>query len=69
MEIKHEKVKKLLESRGWSQVIFAQRLDMDYSYIYRVMNKQRGIGKKFITNFMILCEEEGLNFKDYVNLN
>ncbi|MCK4261082.1 MAG: helix-turn-helix transcriptional regulator [Halanaerobiales bacterium] len=68
MRLNHDAVKRLIENKGWSEVMFAQKLGVDYSYVYRVLRKERGIGKKFITGLMKLCEKEKMNFRKYVIL-
>ncbi len=68
MRLNLEKTKKLMEDRGWSEVMLARKLNLDYSYIYRVLRNDRGVGKKFLKGLMILCEREGLNFKEYIIL-
>lgn len=55
-----------MKSKGWSEGMFAHKLDVDYTYIYRVMRGERGIGKKLILGLMKFCEREGLNFADFV---
>lgn len=69
MRLDIKSAKKLLEERGWSEVMFARKLGLDYSYVYRVMRGDRGVGKKFLTGLMKLCEKEGLNFRDYIILD
>lgn len=69
MNLNKERTEKFLHDRGWSEVIFARMLDLDYSYVYRVMRGERGVGKKFIGGLMRLCEKEGLDFKDFVILD
>lgn len=69
MKLNREKMEQLLEERGWNQVILAQKLGLDYSYVYRVMRGSRGIGKKFITGLMKMCDKEDLEFKEYVNMH
>lgn len=68
MELDLNVMRQLLDARGWSEVILARQLGLDYSYVYRIMRKERGIGKKFITEFMKLCEREDLEFKRFVTL-
>lgn len=68
MQLNLPAVENLIDGRGWTEVKFAQQLGLDYSYVYRVLRKERGIGKKFITGLMILCEKEGLEFKNFVSL-
>lgn len=69
MELNLDQTKKLLEERGWSEVIFARKIGVDYSYAYRVLRGQRGVGKKFLNGLLKLCESEGLNFKQYIIIN
>ena len=66
MKLDKKKVRKLLEERGWTNVILADKLGLDYSYIYRIMKGSRNIGKKFITNLMVFCEQEKLDFMDFI---
>jgi transcriptional regulator with XRE-family HTH domain len=68
MKLNEEAIRQLLESRGWSEVTFARLLHLDYSYVYRVLRGERGIGKKFITGLLLLCEKEGLNFRGFVEV-
>ncbi len=66
MKLNREAIYKLIEHLGWSERRLAQELDLHYSYVYRVLRKQRGIGKKFIVGLMKLCEQQGLNYKNYI---
>ncbi|MCK4259578.1 MAG: hypothetical protein KAX49_11410 [Halanaerobiales bacterium] len=68
MKLNVEKISRLLIGKGWSEVIFAQKLGLDYSYVYQVMHNQRGVGKKFLTGLIKLCEKECLNFIGYILL-
>ncbi len=69
MRLNREKTEQLLNSRGWSEVMFARKLDLDYSYVFRVMRGERGVGKKFLTGLIKLCEKEGLDFKEFIFLD
>ena len=69
MRLNLEKTKRLLEERGWSEVMFARKLNLDYSYVYRVLRGQRGVGKKFLKGLLRLCERENLNFKEFIFLD
>ena len=44
----------------------AQKMDLDYSFLYRVMQGQRNPGGKFLSGLMLLCMDEGLKFEQYV---
>jgi hypothetical protein len=61
-----EVVRHLIKSKGWSEGMFALKLGLDYTYVYRVMRGERGIGKKFILGLIKFCDREGLNFKEFV---
>ncbi|AZR74511.1 hypothetical protein BBF96_14620 [Anoxybacter fermentans] len=68
MKVNLEKLKNFLEERGWNEVIFARKMDLDYSYVYRVMRGQRGVGIKFLTRLIKLCDQNKLNFRDFIYL-
>ncbi|MCK4259150.1 MAG: helix-turn-helix transcriptional regulator [Halanaerobiales bacterium] len=63
-----EKLKELIVQRGWSEIQLAQKLNLDYSYIYRILRKQRDPGKKFYENLFRFCMQEKLNIYDYLLL-
>lgn len=68
MVLDYDALHSLIESRGWTEVRLAKRMGLNYSYLFRVLRKERGIGKKFIAGLMKICEEEGLEFKDFISL-
>lgn len=68
MKLKTDEIQNLLQQRGWSTVTFAHKVGVDYSYMYRVLRNQRGIGPRFLSGFMKLCERSGINFRNYVDL-
>lgn len=55
-----EKLKEFMNAKRWSEVQLARELNLDYSYVYRVMRGERGVGKKFYENLFRLCQREGL---------
>lgn len=69
LEVKVEALKRLASSKGWSVPELARRLGVEYSYLFRVLNgeKGRGGGKLFVGLYR-LCGEENLNFEDFVFL-
>ncbi|AZR73723.1 hypothetical protein BBF96_10205 [Anoxybacter fermentans] len=69
MRLNLEKIKSFLEERGWNEVLFARKLNLDYSYVYRVMRGQRGIGNKFIAGLLKFCEQENLDFRKFILLD
>lgn len=68
MVLNQEKIKQLMEERGWSEILLANKLGLDYSYVYRVLRSERGVGRKFLTGLIKLCDSEGLDFREFVYL-
>lgn len=68
MRLNIEAVSNVLKGKGWSEVMFARKLGLDYSYVYRIMRGERGIGNKFLTQFIKFCENEKLPFRSYIEL-
>ncbi len=66
MEINLEEFKELIRQKGWSLVDLAQKMNIEYSFLYRVINGQRNPGKRFFSGLMLLCVNEGLDFEKYV---
>ncbi|MCK4259628.1 MAG: helix-turn-helix transcriptional regulator [Halanaerobiales bacterium] len=67
--IKANKLKELMETKGWDEQMLADKLGIDNSYIYRIMHNGRDAGKKFLITMMKLCVKENLNIYDFVNIN
>lgn len=61
LELDVNKVKEYSDSRGWSEVMFAKKLNLDYSFVYRVFRGERKPGAKFLLSFMELCQKEGMS--------
>ena len=68
MKAKLDKLEEIEKSKGWSEVRFALALGIDYSYYYRVKRELRGIGTKFLEGLIRFCDEENLNFREFVDL-
>ncbi len=66
MEVKLEELIKLAEQKRWSLKDMATKMDLDYSYLYRVINGQRTAGRKFFSGLMLMCMDEGLDFQQFV---
>ena len=67
MEVRIGVLKKLAKKKQWSIPEMAEKMNIDYSFLYRVLNGQRKPGRKFFSALMLLCMEEGLYFEDYVD--
>jgi len=67
VQIKAEELKKLADDKSWTLPQLAEKMALDYSFLYRVMQGQRNPGGKFFSGLMLLCMEEGLDFEQYVS--
>lgn len=56
--INKEKLKKIMEEKGWNEKRLAKEMGVSYVTVYRVMRGQRGIGKEFIAKLMKACGED-----------
>lgn len=62
-----EELTKLQDEKKWSLPEMAQKMALDYSFLYRVMQGQRNPGGKFLSGLMLLCMDEGLDFERFVD--
>lgn len=67
--IRENKLQELMDTRGWSSKMLADKVGVDYSYMYRIMHNSRDCGRKFLLGLMKLCIEEKLNIYDFININ
>lgn len=66
LDIRRDMLKKIMEEKGWSKKRFALELQIDYSYLYRILKGERNPGSKFIRAFFEFCKKNDLFFDDYV---
>lgn len=69
MKVKVGALRKLAKQRGWSVPDLAKKMNVDYSYLYRVMNNEKNGGTKVFSGIYAICKQEGLNVDDYIFLN
>ena len=69
MKPKLEKFEELEKAKGWGETRLALALGIDYSYYYRVKRELRGIGPKFLEGLIRFCDQENLNFLDFIELS
>lgn len=69
MRLNTDALIKLAESKNWSIPELAKRLGVNYSHLFRVLNKEKGAGVKLFTGVYNLCQEEGLDAKQYIFLS
>ncbi|MBS4032674.1 MAG: hypothetical protein KGZ63_14835 [Clostridiales bacterium] len=67
MLVRVEELRKLQEEKSWTMPEMAQKMALDYSFLYRVMQGQRNPGGKFLSGLMLLCMDEGLEFEQFVD--
>lgn len=68
MEINIEALKMLAKEKGWSVPELSRRLDIDYSYLFRIIKGKKKGGSKLFAGLYKLCAEEGLNFDELIFL-
>ncbi len=68
MRVNVAALEEFAQGRGWSTPELARRLGIEYSYLFRVLNGQKGGGSKLFTGIYQLCAEEQLDFKAFVFL-
>lgn len=68
MKVNIEKLIKLAEKEGWSTPELAHQLGIDYSYLYRVLKKDKNGGAKLFNGLYQLCKEKGLDVEEYIFL-
>lgn len=56
----------LAHVRGWSIPELAAHLQLDYSYLFRILKGQKTGGAKLFAGIYRLCQQEGLTMEDYV---
>ncbi len=68
--IDKDKLKGLMEERangGYRK--FARMLGLDVAHLYRVLNSNSMAGPKFLGRLKKYCDENGLNFEEYIFLD
>lgn len=66
MRVDTSALKDLAHARGWSIPELAVRLQIDYSYLFRILKGQKTGGAKLFAGVYRLCQQEGLTMEDYV---
>lgn len=56
----------LARARDWSIPELAARLQLDYSYLFRILKGKKTGGAKLFAGIYRLCQQEGLKMEDYV---
>lgn len=69
MKINTEALKSLAGEKGWSVPELAARLDVEYSYLYRVIHGEKNGGSKLFGGVYNLCKNENLDVEDYIFFN
>ncbi|MCL6561212.1 MAG: helix-turn-helix transcriptional regulator [Firmicutes bacterium] len=68
MEVDIVALKALADEKGWSIPELARRLNINYSYLFRILNGEKKGGFKLVTGLYKLCLNEGLNFNTFIFL-
>ncbi len=62
------RLEKFMHSKGWSEPMLARELDVDYSYLYRLLRGEKNGGGKVYIGILRICNREGLDVFDFVNI-
>lgn len=65
MNINIDALRQLAEERNWSIPELAARLNVEYSYLHRVLKGEKKGGGKLFAGIYNLCVEEGLQAEHY----
>ncbi|RKO65756.1 hypothetical protein [Desulfofundulus salinus] len=69
MYLNKEKIKELMQVKaGGNYHEFARQLRIDVAQLHRVLNTQAKAGPKLLGCFMRYCQDNGLDFKQYIFL-
>lgn len=68
MKVNITALQQLAKDKEWSIPELANRLGLDYSYFFRILNGERSGGGKLFGGLYRLCKEENLNVDDYIFL-
>ena len=69
MELNTDELVNLSKEMNWSIPKLAEKIGVDYSHLFRVLNKDKGVGIKLVSGVYKLCLEHGLDANKYIILN
>lgn len=64
--LNREEFIKLMASKGWELTTISDKIGIDVSHMYRMLQGQRGFGKKSFIGLLKLCKEEKLDIYKFV---
>lgn len=68
MKVNSKMLSELAEREGWSIPELANKLGVEYSYLFRVLKNEKNGGGKLFNGLYQLCKELKLNIEDYIFL-
>lgn len=68
MKVNSKKLSELAKTEGWSIPELANKLGVEYSYLFRVLKNEKNGGGKLFNGLYQLCKEMKLNIEDYIFL-
>lgn len=68
MQVNVAKLIELAKNKNWSMPELANKLNIDYSYLFRIIKHEKKGGAKLFTGLYQLCKDEGLNIDDFIFL-
>jgi len=62
-------IQKLIDEKfNGNQLGFARTIGVDRTQVSMLLNHGDRVGAKFYGGLIALCEQEGLNYRNYINL-
>lgn len=58
-----------ISKKEWTSYKFSKELNLDYSYVYRVLKKEVNGGNKFISRLIDFCNINKIEITDFIFLN
>lgn len=69
MQVNVEALLELAEKKGWSVPELANRIGINYSYLFRIVKGSKKGGTKVFIGLYKLCVEEGLDIRELIFLS
>lgn len=68
MNVNSKALLKLAKEKEWSIPELASKLGVEYSYLFRVLFRNKNGGSKLFSGIYLLCKQEDLNIEEFIFL-
>lgn len=66
LRLDYTSLDKFLRKKGWNLSKLADKMELDYSQIYQMIDNQEELNKGFIAGLIKLCRKEGVNVSNFL---